>query len=74
LSVLRADIPNFVVDCIPTLHFHAAGGADLQAELAALSGQRTVPNVFVGGEHLGGNDDAQKAAKDGTLQALLDAC
>ena len=29
-------------------------GAALQAELVALSGQRTVPNVFIKGAHLGG--------------------
>ena len=34
-----------------------------QAALLSLSGQRTVPNVFVSGKHLGGNDDTQKAAR-----------
>lgn len=33
-------------------------GGDLQMALARLTGQRTVPNVFVNGEHLGGNDGA----------------
>ena len=31
----------------------------LQAALTAFSGQRTVPNVFVNGKHIGGNDDTQ---------------
>ena len=47
------------------------GGADMQAALLSMSGQRTVPNVFVGGKHLGGNDDTQKAAKSGELEGLL---
>lgn len=34
-------------------------GADLQAALAEISGQRTVPNVFIGGKHIGGNSDLQ---------------
>ena len=33
--------------------------------------QRTVPNVFVGGKHLGGNDDTQQAARSGKLAELL---
>ena len=51
----------------------ADGGFAIQQELAAFSGQMTVPNVFVGGEHVGGNDDTQGAAANGTLQAMLDA-
>lgn len=48
-----------------------ADGADIQAELLAMTGQRTVPSVFVNGEHIGGNDDTQAAIKSGTLQAKL---
>ena len=43
----------------------------IQEALQDLSNQRTVPNVFVGGKHVGGNDDTQAAARDGTLQELL---
>lgn len=46
-------------------------GAAIQDALKELSGQRTVPNVFVKGEHLGGNDDTQAAAASGKLQELL---
>ena len=46
-------------------------GPDIQDALAELTGQRTVPNVFIKGEHLGGNDDTQKAAKSGKLQEML---
>ncbi|KAL7535529.1 hypothetical protein ACHAXR_006548 [Thalassiosira sp. AJA248-18] len=46
-------------------------GADIQGSLLAISGQRTVPNVFVKGEHLGGNDDAHAAARSGKLQEML---
>lgn len=33
-------------------------GAEYQAALTTISGQRTVPNVYVGGTHIGGNDGA----------------
>jgi glutaredoxin 3 len=46
-------------------------GADIQHELQRLTGQRTVPNVFVNGTHLGGNSDAQAAAQNGKLQEML---
>lgn len=48
-------------------------GPDIQAELAAMTGQRTVPSVFVKGRHLGGNDDTQKAARSGALPEMLSA-
>jgi len=31
-------------------------GSAIQAALLELTGQRTVPNVFINGKHLGGND------------------
>lgn len=31
-------------------------GSDIQSALAELSGQRTVPNVFISGKHIGGCD------------------
>ncbi|RWW22953.1 hypothetical protein GW17_00012820, partial [Ensete ventricosum] len=31
-------------------------GPDMQAALAEWTGQRTVPNVFIGGKHIGGCD------------------
>ena len=46
-------------------------GPRIQAELFRMTGQRTVPNVFVKGRHLGGNDDTQAAARSGALQAML---
>jgi glutaredoxin 3 len=47
------------------------GGSEIQDALASFSGQRTVPNVFIHGEHLGGNDDTQKALKSGKLKEML---
>lgn len=34
-------------------------GAEIQEALLELTGQRTVPNVFIGGQHIGGNSDVQ---------------
>ena len=46
-------------------------GADIQAVLLELTGQKTVPNVFIKGQHIGGNDKTQEAAKTGKLQEML---
>ena len=43
-------------------------GSAMQKYLQKLTGQRTVPNCFVGKQHIGGNDDMQAAAKNGTLK------
>jgi len=48
-------------------------GEQLQAALLEMTQQRTVPNVFVAGRHLGGNDDTQQAARTGKLAELLRA-
>mmetsp|Transcript_8497 Transcript_8497/g.21824 ORF Transcript_8497/g.21824 Transcript_8497/m.21824 type:complete len:135 (+) Transcript_8497:61-465(+) len=46
-------------------------GSDIQAALKEKTGQSTVPNIFIKGEHLGGNDDAQKAKASGDLEKML---
>ena len=46
-------------------------GPAIQEALLGLTQQRTVPNVFVGGQHLGGNDDTMRAASSGKLKEML---
>lgn len=46
-------------------------GADVQSALLDITGQRTVPNVFIKGTHLGGNDVTQAAAKNGKLMEMM---
>jgi glutaredoxin 3 len=46
-------------------------GMELQRALETLTGQRTVPNVFVRGQHIGGNDDTVRANGNGELAKLL---
>lgn len=47
------------------------GGSDLQDALQQISGQRTVPNVYIGQKHIGGNSEIQGLDKAGQLQGLL---
>lgn len=46
-------------------------GSAVQEALMKITGQRTVPNVFVKGQHIGGNDDTQAAFRSGKLAGLL---
>ena len=46
-------------------------GAAVQQALLDKTGQRTVPNTFIGKEWVGGNDNIQGAAKAGKLQEML---
>mmetsp|Transcript_20523 Transcript_20523/g.83295 ORF Transcript_20523/g.83295 Transcript_20523/m.83295 type:complete len:151 (-) Transcript_20523:2142-2594(-) len=46
-------------------------GAYIRQSLLRSTNQRTVPNVFVGGEHVGGCDDTIAALESGDLQKLL---
>lgn len=46
-------------------------GAAIQAALLEITGQRTVPNIFVKGQHIGGCDNTLAAIESGKLQALL---
>nr|AEQ39038.1 putative glutaredoxin-like protein [Wolffia arrhiza] len=46
-------------------------GSQVQAALAGLTGQRTVPNVFIGGKHIGGCDTLTEIHRGGKLVPLL---
>lgn len=46
---------------------------DIEDALTRLTGQRTVPNVFVGGEHIGGCDDTMALHESGGLIPALEA-
>ncbi|WCJ33819.1 Glutaredoxin family protein [Euphorbia peplus] len=46
-------------------------GAEIQSALAEWTGQRTVPNVFNGGKHIGGCDSTTNMHKQGKLVPLV---
>ncbi|CAA0825738.1 Glutaredoxin-C5- chloroplastic [Striga hermonthica] len=46
-------------------------GPQLQKTLERLTGQHTVPNVFIGGKHIGGCTDTVKLHRKGELEPLL---
>eukprot|EP00540_Astrosyne_radiata_P002378 CAMPEP_0116829436 /NCGR_PEP_ID=MMETSP0418-20121206/4211_1 /TAXON_ID=1158023 /ORGANISM="Astrosyne radiata, Strain 13vi08-1A" /LENGTH=114 /DNA_ID=CAMNT_0004458437 /DNA_START=911 /DNA_END=1255 /DNA_ORIENTATION=- len=68
-KALLRGVEDVVVHELDQMHT----GSLIQSELLRLTGQRTVPSVWVNGQHLGGNDDTQAAARSGKLQQMLEA-
>ncbi|KAG0563619.1 hypothetical protein M758_8G044600 [Ceratodon purpureus] len=48
-------------------------GDAIQQALGKFIGRRTVPQVFINGEHIGGSDDTVAAEQSGKLKKLLKA-
>ncbi|KAF9083112.1 glutaredoxin [Mortierella sp. GBA35] len=46
-------------------------GAEVQDYLLQKTGQRTVPNIFINSQHLGGNSDLVAARESGKLDKML---
>ncbi|KAM7471291.1 hypothetical protein LguiA_009474 [Lonicera macranthoides] len=46
-------------------------GSEMQSALAGWTGQSTVPNVFIGGKHVGGCDKVTQMHREGKLVPLL---
>mmetsp|Transcript_14148 Transcript_14148/g.20896 ORF Transcript_14148/g.20896 Transcript_14148/m.20896 type:complete len:137 (-) Transcript_14148:88-498(-) len=46
-------------------------GPLIQKQLLETTGQRTVPNIFIGQRHIGGNSDLQELHSSGKLEAML---
>ncbi len=46
-------------------------GPLIQMELLTRTGQKTVPNIFIDGKHIGGNSDLEHLNESGDLEELL---
>ncbi|KAJ2809132.1 Glutaredoxin [Coemansia guatemalensis] len=63
---------NIVFDAIDLDTREQNDGSEIQAYLLEITGQRTVPNVFANGHHVGGCDETLKALSNGTFKKLLE--
>jgi glutaredoxin 3 len=48
-----------------------AGDDEARIALAERTGRRTVPQIFIGEEHVGGSDDLHELEQQGKLDAML---
>ncbi|KTW27772.1 glutaredoxin [Pneumocystis carinii B80] len=46
-------------------------GAEIQEFLFEMTSQKTVPNIFIGGKHIGGNSDLEGLRNSGELKKYL---
>lgn len=49
----------------------AVDDPDKRAEMTERSGQRTVPQIFIGDEHIGGFDDLDALDQEGAIDRML---
>ena len=64
-------IPYRSVDLDSTAYQRDDRGGQIRAVLYTVTGSRSIPQVFVGGEFIGGATETMQAFKDGRLQSLL---
>ena len=67
----QCGIPYRSVDLDSTAYQQDDRGGQIRAVLRERTGSRTIPQVFVGGEFIGGSTETMEAFKTGRLQALL---
>lgn len=48
-----------------------SNGGDVQSDLADLTGQRSVPNIFIKGNHVGGCDKVHQLHTEGKLMSMI---
>ncbi|KAJ2961279.1 hypothetical protein NQ176_g11013 [Zarea fungicola] len=64
LSSLDVDFKTVELD-------QESDGAAIQDALEGISGQRSVPNIYISKKHIGGNSDIQSLNNSGKLKSLL---
>ncbi len=65
------DIPYRSVDLDSVAYQEGGRGGKIRAAVSARTGIQTIPQIFVGGEFIGGATDLFDAFKEGRLQRLL---
>jgi cysteine synthase A len=69
----RLDIPYRSVDLDSVAYQADDRGGKIRAVLAARTGARTIPQIFIGGNHVGGCTELFDACRDGSMDRLLTA-
>ena len=63
----KAHLRNGQVECTVIELDMIENGGNLHEALKVVSGQRTVPNIYVQGKHIGGADDLFRMTKSGEM-------
>ena len=68
----KYEIPYRSVDLDSVAYQEGNKGGDIRKAIEQRTGLKTIPQIFVGGEHIGGATELFDACKDGSLQKLLE--
>lgn len=66
------DIPYRSIDLDSVAYQEDDRGGKIRKAIEQRTGLKTIPQIYVGGEHLGGASETFDAVKDGSLQKLLE--
>lgn len=66
------EIPYRAIDLDSVEYQQDNKGGDIRAALREQTSAKTIPQIYVGGQHVGGASDLFDALKDGSLQELLE--
>jgi cysteine synthase A len=66
------EIPYRAIDLDSVEYQKDNMGGEIRAALLERTGLKTIPQIFIGGEHVGGATELFDACKDGTMASLLD--
>ena len=68
----RYGIPYRSVD-LDSVEYQADNkGGNIRAAIREQTGQKTIPQIYIGGHHVGGATELFDACRDGTMQRLLE--
>ncbi len=65
------DIPYRSIDLDSVAYQADNRGGKIRAAIQERTGLKTIPQIYIGGKHVGGATELFDAAKDGTMEALL---
>ena len=71
LMEMEESIDVIGVDYVELDQLPGEDGSMVQRQLMEMTGQRTVPSVFIGKNHIGGNSDLQELHSVGKLESML---
>ena len=67
------EVPYKAVDLDSVAYQEGNKGGNIRKAIEAQTGLKTIPQIYIGGKHIGGASDLFDAAKDGTMAKLLEA-
>jgi cysteine synthase A len=68
----KYEVPYRAVDLDSVEYQKDNKGGNIRAAIREQTGLKTIPQIYIGGEHIGGATELFDACKDGKMQALLE--